>query len=161
MTIDCHLGNELPFAAVAKELEILYAELFEAAGAGRRMGEAIASRQRQTQGRWQAMWTIGDMPLTVPQIARRLGMTRQNIQRVAGELIERNLATFVPNPDHKRSPLLRLTAEGRSTLDGLNATANRWHQAMLATFTADDVAALRTLLQRFVAAMRDLDDFEG
>lgn len=139
-------------------MEILYSELFEAAGVGRRMGEAIAARQSQTQGRWQAMWTIEEVPLTVPQIARRLGMTRQNIQRVASELVERDLATFVRNPDHKTSQLLQLTATGRSTLDRLNSTADRWHQAILATFTADDVASLRRLLERFVAAMRDLDD---
>lgn len=142
-------------------MEILYSELFEAAGVGRRMGEAIAARQSQTQGRWQAMWTIEEVPLTVPQIARRLGMTRQNIQRVASELVERDLATFVPNPDHKTSQLLQLTATGRSTLDRLNSTANRWHQAILATFTADDVASLRRLLERFVAAMRDLDDLQA
>lgn len=52
---------------------------------------------------------------TVPQIARTLGLTRQAVQRLADDLVERQLACWIDNPDHKRARLLRLTASGRTT----------------------------------------------
>ena len=68
---------------MTREMEELYSELFDAAGLGRRVGEQIAALEGQTQSRWQTMWTIDAAgSLTVPQIARRLGVSRQNEQRV-------------------------------------------------------------------------------
>lgn len=52
-------------------------------------------------------------PLTVPQIARWRSTSRQNIQVLANRLKEEGSIEFVANPSHHRSPLLRLTEEGR------------------------------------------------
>ncbi len=53
---------------MATEMEQLFAELFEAAGAGRRLGEGIAALSGQTQARWQTLWTLGAASLQVTQI---------------------------------------------------------------------------------------------
>jgi DNA-binding MarR family transcriptional regulator len=135
-------------------MEQLFAQLFEAASVGRRTGEVTAAEAGQTQARWQTLWTIGDGALTVPQISRRLGVSRQNIQHLANELRKEGLVEFGPNPDHKTSPLLALTDEGRRTLTRINAAAETAHRAILEQFPLDDVTALRVLLGRFLGALR-------
>jgi len=136
-------------------MEALYADLFEAAGLGRRVGEKIAATEGQTQARWQTMWTIdaGDA-LTVPQVARRLGVSRQNEQRVVNDLIDEGLAELVPNPDHKTSPLVRLTDAGARALDGINRAAAESNDAIEADLTPAQVTRLRKLLGAFTTSAR-------
>jgi DNA-binding MarR family transcriptional regulator len=51
-------------------------------------------------------------PQTVPDIARSRPTSRQRMQRLADELAAEGLVTFVRNPNHRRSKLVRLTAKG-------------------------------------------------
>jgi DNA-binding MarR family transcriptional regulator len=140
---------------MTKEMEALYADLFEAAGLGRRIGEKIAATEGQTQARWQTMWTIdADDALTVPQIARRLGVSRQNEQRVVNDLVDGGLAELVPNPDHRTSPLTRLTPRGKRALAGINQAATASNDAIEAELTSAKVAQLRKLLRAFVTSAR-------
>jgi DNA-binding MarR family transcriptional regulator len=53
-------------------------------------------------------------PLTVPQIAAMRPTSRQRMQRLADELAAEGLVTFVDNPQHLRSKLVRLTRKGES-----------------------------------------------
>ena len=50
---------------MSEEMEHLFSELFEAAGAGRRLGERTAELAGQTQTRWQTLWTVAVSPMTV------------------------------------------------------------------------------------------------
>ncbi|MBI4083443.1 MAG: MarR family transcriptional regulator [Candidatus Lambdaproteobacteria bacterium] len=49
---------------------------------------------------------------TVPQIARRKGVTRQHIQVLVNSLLSAGLVQAIENPGHRRSVLIGLTAEG-------------------------------------------------
>lgn len=133
----------------SEELQHLFYELFEAAGAGRRSGDMTAAQVGQTQSRWQTLWTLAAAPLTAPQVARRLGVSRQHTLRLANELLAEGLVEFTRNPDHKTSPLIVLTAEGHEVLAAINAAALEFHTELLREFTADNVTQLRTLLQEF------------
>jgi DNA-binding MarR family transcriptional regulator len=136
------------------EIQRLAADLFEVAGAMRRDGEAIARRSGQTQARWQVMWTAATGALTVPTIARRLGVTRQNVQRIANDLVADRLASLDANPDHRRSPLLRLTPHGREILDEINRAAARRNLQTAAELGDDGTRRLRELLDHLRRALR-------
>jgi DNA-binding MarR family transcriptional regulator len=140
----------------ARDLEYqrLVADLFEVAGALRRDGEATARRAGQTQARWQVMWIAATGELTVPAIARRLGVTRQNVQRIAHELVADGLATFAENPDHRRSPLMLLTPRGREILDEINRVASRRNLQAAAELGDDGTRRLRDLLDDLRRALR-------
>lgn len=56
-------------------------------------------------------------PLSVPNIARRLGVGRQHIQRTVNAMMERDLASRKVNPDHQRSWLIELSALGKVMAD--------------------------------------------
>lgn len=142
-----------------EEVETLFSEVFEAASVGRRSGTEIAATVGQTQARWQLLWTIGASSLTVPQIGRRLGVTRQNIQRLANELAAEGLVVFADNPDHRTSPLVRLTDQGRAALDELNAAGTALNTAVLDDLGPDRIRQLRDLLRDFITSVNaNLDE---
>ena len=62
-------------------------------------------------------------PPTVPKIGRSLGHPRQVIQRAVNVLLQEQLIEAAPNPDHKRAPLLRVTAAGQIIKDEMDARA--------------------------------------
>lgn len=132
----------------------MYADLFEAAAVSRRQGEEMAGAVGQTQARWQTMWIINTGLFTVPQVARRLGVSRQNVQRITDDLRHEQLLTLIDNPDHKTSPLLQLTAAGQSRLAQINAASEAIHRQMLPHFTERDIKNFRALLAKFTAAIR-------
>ena len=51
-------------------------------------------------------------PQTVPQLARDKAVSRQHIQSVVNDLLERDLVECIENPAHKRSVLIQLTDSG-------------------------------------------------
>ena len=60
-------------------------------------------------------------PLTVPQIAQMRPTSRQRMQRLADELAAEGLVTFIDNPRHRRSKLVRLTARGAARYREMSA----------------------------------------
>ena len=56
-------------------------------------------------------------PHTVSQLARRRDCSRQHVQVLVNRLVADGLAELVENPDHRRSPLVRLTSQGKDTLE--------------------------------------------
>jgi len=54
---------------------------------------------------------------TVPEIGRLRLTSRQNIQITVNRLKKSGMVEFAPNPSHKRSGLVRLTAQGQEVLE--------------------------------------------
>ncbi|MER5779578.1 MarR family winged helix-turn-helix transcriptional regulator [Streptomyces sp. NPDC002039] len=143
---------------MADEMALLVADVFEAAGVLRRTGEGIAATEGQTQARWQLLSVASENPLTVPQAARRLGVARQGVQRVANDLVHEGLAAFHANPDHKGSPLLALTGNGHRTLEAITSRANRAHGVIAEGISPSELTAARDLLRRLIEQARRHQD---
>jgi DNA-binding MarR family transcriptional regulator len=137
-------------------LPLIVADVYELAGRLRDTGEAIARSVGQTQARWQVMSAAsGAQPLTVPQIARRLGVTRQNVQRIGDLLVAESLATFEDNRDHRGSPHLVLTARGRTTLAAITKAADSHHARLARRLAGTDVKAIHRGLRRLLELTAD------
>ena len=91
-----------------------------------RAGEAIAATAGQTMARWLTLEMVADRPATVAQVARRLGLTRQSVQRIADLLEMDGLTEYADNPEHQTSRLIRLTSAGRQTLRRIQAAQRAW-----------------------------------
>jgi DNA-binding MarR family transcriptional regulator len=153
MTTCCQSGG-----VVSDETALLVADVLEAAGALRRLGEHIAHAEGLTQGRWQVLSVVSDQALTVPQAARRLGVSRQNVQRVANDLTTLGFASYLPNPDHRSSPLLTLTPPGEEVLARVTARSSALHRTLFATLPAEGIRESRAFLRRM---LEELDRREG
>ena len=133
---------------------LLVADVYDAAGVLRRLGEQTAATEGQTQARWQVLSVISDGDWTVPMAADRLGTSRQAVQRIANELVDEGLAAFGENPRNQRSPFLRLSSDGHDTLDAITKRARSQHRVLLNNLSDLDIDALRLTLQRLSAAVR-------
>ena len=133
-------------------LPLIVADIFELAGRFRDDGEAIARTVGQTQARWQVMSAASADPRTVPQIARRLGVSRQNVQRIADLLVTDAAATFESNPDHKNSPLLVLTRRGHAALAEITRAAAASHARVARRLGGTDLAPVHRSLRRLIEA---------
>jgi DNA-binding MarR family transcriptional regulator len=80
------------------------------------IGEELARPAGLTAAWWLVLGTVLETPLSVAEIAREIGVTRQSVQRIADVLVERRLAAYRPNPAHRRAKLLSPTANGRSAI---------------------------------------------
>jgi DNA-binding MarR family transcriptional regulator len=136
-------------------LPLIVADIFELAGRFRAQGETIAATVGQTQARWQVMSAASGVSLTVPQISRRLGVTRQNVQRIADILVTEGCATFEPNPDHRGSPHLVLNKRGRTALAQISKAAARTNTQISVRLTAAEVGAIHRGLRRLIAAINE------
>jgi DNA-binding MarR family transcriptional regulator len=136
-------------------LPLIVADIYELAGRFRDGGEAIAATVGQTQARWQVLSAASADSLTVPYIARRLGVSRQNVQRIADLLVAEGSASFEPNPDHRGSPFLLLSKKGRATLDRISAAAAANHGKLARRLAGLDVKSLHADLRRLITAVTD------
>lgn len=132
------------------EIDALVANVFEAAGAMRRHGDMQAAVVGQTQARWQVLSVLSDEPRTVPAAARRLGVTRQAVQRIADVLRDEGLIRTNVNPGHARSPLFSLTARGRRALDALTAENEQWNRRAASALRRSDVELATNLLRQLI-----------
>jgi DNA-binding MarR family transcriptional regulator len=136
---------------------LVIADSYELAGRFREHGEAIARTVGQTQARWQVMSAASGVPHSVPQIARVLGVTRQNVQRIADLLVGEGSAEYRDNPDHRASPHLVLTRRGRTSLDRLSEAAGGYHARLARKLSPADLVALQRGLRRLLAALSEVD----
>ncbi len=98
-------------------------ETFRLNGCFLEAGDRITAPFGLTSARWQVLGAAASegRPLGVAQIARRLGLTRQAVQRVVDDLERLGFVEFADNPDHKRSKLVVLTATCMETLGKVSA----------------------------------------
>lgn len=139
----------------ADEIALVIADIYELSGQLRARGDRLAATVGQTQARWQVLSAASTDPrLSVPQIARRLGITRQAVQRVADLLVADGLVVFADNPDHKASPHLVPTSFGQETLARLTRAARGFNNEMAAHLGAVDLAALRRDLRSLLDGIK-------
>ncbi len=99
----------------------LVGEVFRLNGALLSAGDRLARDLGVSPARWQTIATIRKKPMTVSDIARRLGLARQSVQRTVKLLIGEGLAMHRPNPEHRRSHLVALTRRGEQVMEELAA----------------------------------------
>jgi DNA-binding MarR family transcriptional regulator len=143
-------------AAGVTDVRSLIYDIYEAAGAIRGTGQALARAEGLTLAQWTLLQQVRDTPeMTVARAARRLGVTRQSVQKTANELAARGHLEFVDNPDHKTSPLITISPTGSEVLDRMNRSADIANQRHFHDLTAAEVAATRQTLQRMTQAIYD------
>jgi DNA-binding MarR family transcriptional regulator len=113
---------------IGHKLTTLIIETFRLNGALISSGDELVRDIGLTSARWQILGAIGleGRPLTVAQIARRMGLSRQAVQRVANDLKTAGLTEYQDNPDHKRAVLVALTKRGRDAYAKADARQARW-----------------------------------
>lgn len=122
----------------AHTLSALAVAIFRTNGALIAAGDALSAPFGLSSARWQVLGAVAlaGQPLTVAQIARNMGQTRQGVQRLIDEMERQDIVCFENNPHHKRAKLIRLTEKGENAYA---ATMQQWNE--LAGRLATDMEA--------------------
>ena len=135
----------------------LVLEIFRLNGRLLSAGDALARPADQTSTRWQVLGALDQGARTVAEVGRRMGLTRQSVQRTADLLEHDGLIAFTDNPDHLRAKLAMLTPRGRKTLEVITTSQIQWAHRIAGQLVEDDLRrALLTLQQ-----LRDAVDRVG
>lgn len=132
----------------AELVSSIVAEVYHLSNLFRRWGEIVAGTIGETQSRWQVLSAASDGDKTVAQISRRLGVTRQNVQRVADDLVSGKLAQMVRNPAHRSSPLVQLTPAGRRKFDQLTRVASKFNAQLAEGLDLNDLRSTQIVLTK-------------
>jgi DNA-binding MarR family transcriptional regulator len=117
-------------------------------------GDALVADLGLTSARWQVLgaMALSPVPLSVAQIARNMGLTRQAVQRLANEMKADGLVRFAPNPHHQRAKLIVLTAAGKTAFTAAMKRQGVWATDLASGFNIKQIetatATLRRLRQR-------------
>ena len=143
-----------PEDGIDAALASFIADVLELAGLFRQAADHIARQAGLTQTLWYALSVFSAKPLTVSQAARRLGTTRQAVQRSANELLTRGLAATETNPDHRASPFIVLTPKGRDTLSRISQIAMESRTQWFSDCDAPNLKAAHPEIRRLRDALR-------
>jgi DNA-binding MarR family transcriptional regulator len=96
------------------------------------------------------MSVLSDSDVTVPAIARRLGVTRQAVQRVADQLVGSGHLEPQENPRHRSSPVMHLTDLGHRTLQSLWDASDEPRAQISRGLSAEELRTASATLQELL-----------
>lgn len=111
-------------------------------------GDQLVEPLNLTSARWQVLGAVAlaGKPLSAPQIAEAMGMTRQGAQKQLNVLEKFGFFERSSNPRHQRSPLYDLTELGNRAYAKAMALESVWASSLADGLRAQDLKqALNTL----------------
>lgn len=125
-------------------------------------GRLLAAGDRLTKdlglssARWQVLASADGEKRTVADIARRMGLRRQSVQRTVNSLLRDGFVVLEHNPNHRRAKLVELTESGHSALEETFRRESEMANNIARGLSADDLkrsvqllAALKARLERY------------
>jgi DNA-binding MarR family transcriptional regulator len=126
-------------------------------------GDFLSADEGLTSARWQVLGAIAvaGRPLTVPQIARRMGLTRQSVHATVNRLVQDGFLELLPNADHRRSPLVRLTTSGSAKYEAIDARQATWVNRLVRGIGRADLDTARKVLDELCRRLEADDEDEA
>jgi DNA-binding MarR family transcriptional regulator len=149
------MNADLVWSAAGEAATDVILSTFRANGAFLASGNRIAGAVGLTSARWQVLGAIAQAqrPLTVPQIARRMGLTRQSTQATVSQLRRDGFVAVGENPDHRRSPVIVLTEPGRQRFTEVDRKQISWVNQLAAGMDPDELAITARVLRELTARL--------
>jgi DNA-binding MarR family transcriptional regulator len=111
-------------------------------------GDRLVGDLGLTSARWQMLGAVAlsDRHRTAPQLAARMGMTRQAAQKQLDLLMQDGLVAAEANPGHARSPMYVLTREGTSIYAATERVQTAWAKRLADSLSIRDLETTKQLL---------------
>jgi DNA-binding MarR family transcriptional regulator len=117
-----------------------------------------------TGAQWGVLGALGqaEAPRTIAAAARRMGLARQSVQRVADALVEQGLVKYLPNSADRRTKLAEVTDAGRTLLAELESRQMDWANRTAGDLNQENIKeAMRLVKQIRERIGIDRDDADG
>jgi DNA-binding MarR family transcriptional regulator len=91
-------------------------------------GDRLVASLGLTSARWQVLGAIAFAPTPEPvaRLARNMGLNRQGVQRIVGELAAEGFVELKDNPHHRSAKLVVMTAKGLKAFDSAMRLQTPW-----------------------------------
>lgn len=111
-------------------------------------GDRLVAGLGLTSARWQILGAIVelDRPQPVAWLARDLGASRQNVQRIVNDLHKEGLVSFEPNPHHRRAKLVVLTDKGTQTFNAAMRLQAPWVNNLSDGLQVEDIQTFHRVI---------------
>ena len=101
--------------------------------------DALSTPSGLTAARWQVLGTLMWRDMTVSDVARNMGLSRQAVQRIANILASEKLIVFIDNPADKRAKIAAATEAGRAAISSLRERQHAWANAVAEGIGAEEI----------------------
>ena len=120
-------------------------------------GDRLVSDLGMTSSRWQVLGTImaSEHPQPVSWLARDMGVSRQNVQRIVNDLAKEDLVAFEPNPHHQRAHLVVLTAKGQQIFYEADQRHIPWMNTLAEGIALEDLQAMHRVIMTLAKKLED------
>src|ERR1700704_4253064 len=117
--------NRTPAGAAVSELIVA---VFRLNGRLLVSGDRLGGSLGLTSARWQVLGAIAFSPSPEPvaRLARNMGLNRQGVQRIVGELAAERFVELKDNPHHRSAKLVVMTAKGVKAYDAALRAQAPW-----------------------------------
>lgn len=138
-------------------------KVFRANGLLLASGDELAGVVGLTAARWQVLGAVvlEGRAMSVPRIARRMGLTRQSVQASVNRLLADGLVEAMANDAHQRSPLFRLTSAGQHAYAHVNGVQQTWINRLVDGLSRTDLLATDRVLQELIDRLDDIQTQTG
>ncbi len=105
-------------------------------------GDKLVQDLGLSSARWQVMGALTDGPLPAAQIARKMGLARQSVQRIVDILAAEQTVEFADNPFHQRAKLIRLTDTGQALYQEVMQRQPQWANQLAKGLSAQEIKSI-------------------
>lgn len=112
-------------------------------------GDRLVAPLGLTSARWQVLGAIAyaERPQPVAWLARDLGVSRQNVQRIVNDLRRDGIVAYAPNPHHLRAHLVVMTETGQHIYDAAIHRYNAEVNALADGLSAAEIETAHHILR--------------
>ena len=125
-------------------------EIFKVNGLLATEGDRLTKEYGLSSARWKVLGALemSSIPLTVPQIARVMGLTRQAVQRLADAMEKEGLLVYQNNPHHKRAKYVVLTETGKEVYFLIGEKQIPWANQNSREINGDELRTTLSVLRK-------------
>jgi DNA-binding MarR family transcriptional regulator len=113
-------------------------------------GDRLVAGLGLTSARWQVLGAIALSPVPEPvgRLARNMGLNRQGVQRIVGELAAEGFVALKDNPHHRSAKLVVMTARGVQAYDAALRAQTPWVNMLGEGFEPKSIVKAGEVLER-------------
>jgi DNA-binding MarR family transcriptional regulator len=113
-------------------------------------GDRLVAGLGLTSARWQVLGAIALSPVPDPvaRLARNMGLNRQGVQRIVGELAAEGFVALKDNPHHRSAKLVVMTAKGVQAYDAALRAQTPWVNMLGEGFDPKSIEKAGQVLER-------------
>lgn len=113
-------------------------------------GDDLVRPLQIASAQWQVLGAVSmaERPLSAPQIAEAMGITRQGVQKQLNRMMKEALLEKRQNPRHERSSLYKTTPKGQRVFSEAMRREAIWAKRLADSLPASDLQGALDLLKK-------------